>query len=119
MAASESIQNVASCLFRPSIATPAPNTFQNVGIKNITRITGVPAGGWLVELDNKLPFQRLNVKVTPYGILPFTYAVKDEAGGTYNLEIRTFNGAGALADVDFWLSVDQAAAALREDQRFS
>lgn len=118
MAANESSRTIASCLFRPSVVSPAKNTFGNVGIKNIKRITGVPAGGWLIELDTPIPDAYYTAKVTPRTDLQFSPAVKEETG-TGNVEVRTYNAAGALADCDFWLELTQPVAALHEPQRFS
>lgn len=117
MAATESARILASILYRTAVAAPAPNAFSNVGVKNITRIAGVPAGGWRVELDEIPDFRRCIVTVTPENDQEFSPVVKEEASGG-GLEIRTFNAAGALADCSFWLEVKQTAAALREDQRF-
>lgn len=118
MAASESQRVVASVLFRPSIVTPAVNTFGNYGVRNIARIAGVLAGGWVFELEDGQPLIRMNARVQPYGSAQFTPAVVQEVGST-RVEVRTFNAAGALADCDFFFEVTQAAAALREDQRFA
>lgn len=118
MAANESSRTIAACLFQPSIVTPAPNTFGNVGIKNIKRITGVPAGGWLIELDQPLTAAYYSVKVLPRTDLQVTPVVKEESG-TGNLEVRTYNATGALADADFWFEVTQPVAALHEPQRFA
>lgn len=114
--ASESSQIIASCFFQPGAVAPAPNTFGNVGIKSITRLAGVPTGGWLVELDRTINNKRAIITVQTYGDTSTNGAVKEQAGST-KLEIRTFDAANALADLDFWLKVEESIAALREDQR--
>jgi hypothetical protein len=119
MSATESARLVASIFFRATlIATPAvPNAFSNVGVKNITRISGSPAGAFLVELDETVDYKRCLVEVQPSNNVEFSATVSEESGGP-RLEVRTYNAAGALTDCDFWLEVKQSVAALHEDQRF-